>query len=1263
MMLLLATTLTLNAQQNIKQQALELIKKNAPALHLSTDDIDNLIVSDAYNNKLSNTIMAYVQQTYKGVAVYNGIQVFSFRDDKVVSAAGQRIAKMANKVSEANGTPVISSTDALRLAATHIGKNIQQTIMPIAIESDGKKIIYNNLGIATDNISVQLLWTPTDSGKVKLSWQVQIAPTGSSDYWLVRVDAANNTILGKDNFTVYCKWDKATNKSNNCLEIQHYEGNKNVPVLQSLKSVNTISSATYRVSPYPSESPQHPGGALALRTDPWALAPTNSPATTLKWHNDGFTDYATSRGNNVYAQEDRDANNNTFGLTANSSTPDPTLTFDFPFSNVATPQSSPNQSAALTNLFYWNNIMHDISYLYGFDEVSGNFQNYNMDRGGLGNDYVIADGQDASGTSNANFSTPVDGSRPRMQMYLWTPPSSKKMLVNAPSSFAGYKYAAESNVSTANKLVNVGPVTANIVLYNDDASGLLHTACGVAANATALAGKIALIDRTSSCAYIVQIKNAQNAGAVGAIVVNNVTGTPIAMTGTDNTITIPAVMISLTDGNAIKSLLSSAQAVNTTLLAIFLDGDFDNGIMAHEYTHGISNRLTGGPGNSSCLSNAEQMGEGWSDYLALMVTTNWASASLSDGALAKPMGTYAIGQATTAGGIRNYPYSTNLSINPWTYAMLATNTGGEVHNIGEIWCTALWEMTWALIQKEGVINGNMYNVNGTGGNSVALKLVMMGMKLQACSPGFLDGRNAILKADTILYNGYYSCAIWQAFAKRGMGASALQGSSASYTDQTAAFDNPASATIKKTANKTLAAMNEEITYSLKATAQCSSISGYSIVDTIPSNTTYVVGSGGFYDAIPRTVVFSGVNLAASQSQSYSYKVKVNTGTYFAPITHFNETVPSTTFGATWSTLGSVSGNWSISSTKSNSPANSFYAINATTPTQLVLTNTGTYNLSGVSTLSFWHYYNTESGYDGGVVEISNDGIVWTDLGPYMIQNGYSGKIASDAGTVISNRNAFTGSSSTGLFIETIVNLATFKGQTVRIRFRFITDNGTGVDGWYIDDINLKSQAGVYNSAQLYNQLGALQSSSDTLTYILNALPVQWNTFTVEKQNSKGLLKWTTAQELNTAKFVVEKSIDGINFSSIGFVAAAGNSSTPKSYLLYDAQPIIGMNYYRIKQIDLDGRFNYSETKSLYFDGRKGIMSITPNPAKDKIAISLPGNTKLALLQLMDATGKSIQYFTVNGQYMQLQLPALAAGTYFIKVTGDGLSEIQKLIIQ
>jgi len=130
-------------------------------------------------------------------------------------------------------------------------------------------------------------------------------------------------------------------------------------------------------------------------------------------------------GNNVEAYLDTDANNapdnnNGSGLStghASSATQD----FTFPFSTAVDPRTQ--QAAVVTNLFYYNNIMHDFSYALGFTETARNFQTNNYGRGGLGADSVRAEAQDGSGTNNANFATPPDGQRPRMQQYLFTSPN------------------------------------------------------------------------------------------------------------------------------------------------------------------------------------------------------------------------------------------------------------------------------------------------------------------------------------------------------------------------------------------------------------------------------------------------------------------------------------------------------------------------------------------------------------------------------------------------------------------------------------------------------------------------------------------------------------------------------------------------------------------------------------------------------------------------------------------------------------------------
>jgi hypothetical protein len=99
----------------------------------------------------------------------------------------------------------------------------------------------------------------------------------------------------------------------------------------------------------------------------------------------------------------------------------------------------------------------------------------------------------------------------------------------------------------------------------------------------------------------------------------------------------------------------------------------------------------------------------------------------------------------------------------------------------------LWEVFWNLVGKHG-FNPDPYGDWTTGGNNLAIQLVMDGMKIQPCSPGFVDGRDAILTADVALTGGQNQCEIWAGFAKRGLGFSAKQGESTSRSDGTQAFD-------------------------------------------------------------------------------------------------------------------------------------------------------------------------------------------------------------------------------------------------------------------------------------------------------------------------------------------------------------------------------------------------------------------------------------------------------------------------------------------
>lgn len=201
------------------------------------------------------------------------------------------------------------------------------------------------------------------------------------------------------------------------------------------------------------------------------------------------------------------------------------------------------------------------------------------------------------------------------------------------------------------------------------------------------------------------------------------------------------------------------------------DGSFAADIVIHEYAHGITLRLTGGPANIASLNMLQPaaVGEGWSDYFALAFLQDAGDTKMG----AIPLGQYVNGpnpQDPSAGAARRFPFSFDKTINPLTYANFNPATTNVPQNGGEIWASALWDMHWLLIDKYG-FDPNIHS--GTGGNNLAIQLVMDGLKLQPAEPSFIDARNAILNADLILNKGVNHKEIWQAFARRGLGLSAV----------------------------------------------------------------------------------------------------------------------------------------------------------------------------------------------------------------------------------------------------------------------------------------------------------------------------------------------------------------------------------------------------------------------------------------------------------------------------------------------------------
>lgn len=1005
---------------------------------LSKDDIKEYIVTDQYHSKKINLVHTYLQQTRDGIPIYGARMTVSNNPEGKIIHIGNRFLSDLQKM-DVKKQKNLNETTAILKAADHLGVLYKNDLSQ---ESASKfsNIFRSNSISDQEAIAVRQVYVPVKSQLV-LAFEVDIFSAQLNEWWQIRIDASNGEMINKDAWTVECNF----HHEGTCSDHKHHKiqsSNK-----MATKSHNKVSNSasvitnTYEVFAIPLTDPND--GSRSIETAPWNDANNASP---YGWHDtDGSNgaEFTVTRGNNVLAVEDRDGNN------SGGTSPDGTSTLDFQFSLDLNDDPIDYQDAAITNLFYWNNIIHDVLYEYGFDEVSGNFQENNYGNGGSDSDGVLADAQDGSGTNNANFSTPADGSNPRMQMFEWNVSTSNDFEVTSPSSIAGFYTAAGANF---------GPSTGTFSGEVIEADPI--EACNGINNGSAISGNIALIDR-GNCNFTVKVKEAQNEGAIAAIICNNVGGGPSTMGGTDGSITIPSVMISQADCNTIKNNYP-VEVTMTLQPPTILDSDLDNTVIIHEYGHGVSNRLTGGPAASSCLSGDEQMGEGWSDYLGLILTMKSSDTATTS----RGMGAYLVDEASTDNGIRAYPYTTDMSVNPHTYDDI--NSAAVPHGVGSVWAAMLWEMTWDLIDEHG-FDSDIYH--GSGGNNIALQLVLDGMKLQPCNPGFIDGRDAILSADENANNGDNKCIIWEAFARRGLGYSAEQGSSSSRSDGTEAFDLPGSCQdtliFEKTAPE-IATTQTTFTYTITATNNYNNaLTNMVITDNIPNGVNYVTGSLTNGTFTPPTVNLTEANVGIGDVVTTSFDVTPD----LSDSSMLNYIEDLEVLPSAW-VASSGQGSDVFSTTTSNvyRGINSIFVPNAPDQNTQYYTSP-TLSLPDNAILSLWHSYDTEGSWDGGWIEISNDGgSSYTDIKPEdFISNPYNSTLGSGSNNDIGGKFAFSGNSSG--YLRSMINLEAYAQSDVLIRFAFGSDDNTNEDGWYIDDVMIYDAFFIENEACLTTNEG------------------------------------------------------------------------------------------------------------------------------------------------------------------------------------------------
>ncbi|GAB3709746.1 T9SS-dependent M36 family metallopeptidase [Flavobacterium koreense] len=813
--MILFTVLGFSQENKAKIQAY--LNQNKAKYNLSDQDISDWIVESTGNSESTKIDTYWIKQRYQGIEVFNGLSNAWIKNNEVINIENGFISNISQKINTT--TPNLSVLNALSKGFLELNEiNTNGEIVETISANEFK--ISNGID---EGIKAELVFQPIEN-TLKLAWDYTIPTSNGSHLWSIRIDATTGQLLVKKDMVISCNFynhNCEAQSSNFSFYKDIYKESNALPIVQ-------VQGGSYRVVPFNFESPNHTNRQLISN-------PENALSSPKGWHDantlTGTTaslKYTYTRGNNVWARANYTGTESQTALetnlpystttTANGYAPNggAGLSFDYAYAGTSVAANT-YIDASVTNLFYMNNIMHDVWHRYGFNEVNGNYQDNNYGiPSSSGSDAVYANAQYGSTASpqslnNANFSANVDGTSGTMRMFLWSYRKVTQLLtVNSPSDIAGAKYTTDNGFNPGHVNVPVAPamIQSNIVLYDDGTPDVGQTdnadGCAAATNAAAINGNITIIRRSTSvanggnpCTFADKALNAKNAGATAVIIVNNDTTAPnssVGMSGADANITIPVISVSLNNGEAIITKLKNGETVNAkiqsdTPLNLFVntDGDLDNGVIAHEYGHGISTRLAGGRLNSSCLQNYDQMGEGWSDWFAMMMQIKPGDV----GETPRGLATFVINQDPDGGGLRSYPYSTDMTINPLTYndsnsAIPSDPADTSFRYVnGDFWATVLWDLNWAYIQKYGY-DDNKYT--GTGGNNKVMRLVLDGLKLQPCSPTVVSARDALFAADQATTGGQDYCMIAEVFRRRGVGLNASAGSNQDCDDQVENFD-------------------------------------------------------------------------------------------------------------------------------------------------------------------------------------------------------------------------------------------------------------------------------------------------------------------------------------------------------------------------------------------------------------------------------------------------------------------------------------------
>ena len=362
--------LTEASTENPQQIAMGFLRDNAAELGLTSQDFDHLAVTNAFVDDATGTSHFYFRQVFRGLQVRNSdLNVNVNRDGRVINVGGGFLPGL----SALPGTPQapsITAAHAIEMAAEHLGLTL--TDEPEVLEDMGggaQEQMLRAEQFSLEDIHARLEYAPIAGGYVSLVWQLRaLTPDGEHAYDF-SVDALTGSIVAQ-------------------IDMR-------------------IDFGSYQVFALPKDSPDD--GPRTIEVNPDAVPGAPYPGA---WHDtdgDQIDDSTLTTGNNVVAQQD--------GTNARMADGGATRNFSFPLNLALDPLADNDQiDSAITNAFYWANIVHDITYVYGFDEVSGNFQLSNYGNGGLEGDPITLFALDPNAPNNAFYVPTPDGTPSQISM-------------------------------------------------------------------------------------------------------------------------------------------------------------------------------------------------------------------------------------------------------------------------------------------------------------------------------------------------------------------------------------------------------------------------------------------------------------------------------------------------------------------------------------------------------------------------------------------------------------------------------------------------------------------------------------------------------------------------------------------------------------------------------------------------------------------------------------------------------------------------------